>query len=127
MKNKNTELVLKVRSFKAGKYIKLMLCDSLEDFQKSVAPLIPRITTSIRRNDGHETKKYLEKYIDSLEIMLSQAKQVLHLIEENVITNLDRQSGESGKTITTEGETAYIIQPGDQINLVTGESTQNKE
>ena len=89
--------------------------------------MIPRITTSIRRNDGHETKKYLEKYIDSLEIMLSQAKQVLHLIEENVITNLDRQSGESGKTITTEGETAYIIQPGDQINLVTGESTQNKE
>lgn len=127
MKIKDTKLVLQVKSFKAGKYIQLLLSDSLEDFQKSVAPLIPRMIKNLRNNDGHETRKYLEKYIKSLETMLSLANQVLTLVDENVVPNMNTEEDESGRNLTVDGNLKYKINPGDGVDFSTGKSTTKKK
>ena len=126
MKIKDTKLVLKVRSFKAGKYIQLLLSDSLEDFQKTVAPVVPRIISTLRKNNGYETKKHLEKYIYALESQLSIANQILGLIEKNVIPHMQTEEDESGKTITVDGNINYSIQPGDSVDLASGKTTKKK-
>ena len=127
MEIKDTKLVLKVKSIKAGKYITLLLNDSLEDFQKSVAPLGPRIISSLRRNHGHQVKENLEKYIDHLETMTDLAKQVLKLTESSVIPNMEFEEGESGKSITVDGTVNYSVEKGDSVDVATGKSRKSKK
>jgi uncharacterized protein with von Willebrand factor type A (vWA) domain len=127
MEIKDTKLVLKVKSFKAGKYITLLLNDSLEDFQKSVAPLVPRIISSLRRNHGHQVKENLEKYIDHLETMTDLAKQVLKLTESSIIPNMEFEEGESGRSVTVDGNINYSVEKGHSVNVATGKGKKNKE
>ena len=84
-----------------------------------MAPLIPRINSSLKRNNGFASKENLEKYILSLETMLSIAKQSLFLVEENVISNMNRKADESGKTLTVDGNPNFVIKEGESVKIGT--------
>ena len=127
MKIEETELVIKVRSFKSGKYIKLLLVDSLEDFQNSVSPLIPKIMKSLRRNNGYESLEMLQKYQNYLQQMDEILQQTIDLVESNIIPYMGRGKGESGTTITVDGTVNYTIQPGDSVILGENKSSADTE
>ena len=127
MKTEDTKLVLKIRSFKAGKYIKLLLVDSLEDFQNSVSPLVPKLMKSLRRNDGHESLEMLQKYQNYLQQMDEILQQTIDLVESNIIPYMEHEKNESGKTITVDGTVNYTIQPGDSVTIGGKKSSTDAE
>jgi|21_taG_2_1085346.scaffolds.fasta_scaffold00269_3 hypothetical protein len=115
MKIKDTKIVLKVKSYKVGKYIRLLLNDSLEEFQNRSSSLIPRINMALRKNNAHDAKKFLEQYNEHLKRMSFHVEQAMRLLDNSVIPNLEIGENESGETITVDGNQNYIIQPGDSV------------
>ena len=89
--------------------------------------MVPRIISSLRRNNGHQVKENLEKYIDHLETMTDLAKQVLKLTESSVIPNMEFEEGESGKSITVDGTVNYSVEKGDSVDVATGKSRKSKK
>jgi len=127
MKIEDTKIVLKVKSFKSGKYIKLLLVDSLEDFQNSVAPLIPVLMKSLRKNDGHTSLEKIKKYKQYLLQMGEILDQAAEMVESNVLPYMNHIHDESGKTITVDGSINYSIMPGDSVTIGDSPSSADAE
>lgn len=127
MKIEDTKIVLKVKSFKSGKYIKLLLVDSLEDFQNSVGPLVPTLMKSLRKNDGHTSLAQIKRYKEHLLQMVEILDQAAEMVECNVLPYMAYGEEESGKTVTVDGTVNYNIKAGDSITIGGSPSSADAE
>ena len=119
MKPKNIDLTLKIKNYKAGRFLKLYASEEIGDFEKAHPRIIPRLMKSLSIGDPRESLKAAEDLEDILDIFLSSVKVLRSSIQDYMVSQLDpKVEGEGSQFITPDGGIGISFVPGKEKVIV---------
>jgi hypothetical protein len=119
MKPKNIDLTLKIKNYKAGRFLKLYASEEIGDFEKAHPRIIPRLMKSLSIGDPRESLKAAEDLEDILDNFLSSVKVLRSSIQDYMVSQLDpKVEGEGSQFITPDGGIGISFVPGKEKVIV---------
>jgi len=128
MKPKNIDLTLKIKNYKAGRFLKLYASEEIGDFEKAHPRIIPRLMKSLSIGDPRESLKAAEDLEDILDNFLSSVKVLRSSIQDYMVSQLDTKiEGEGSQFITPDGGIGISFVPGKEKVIVKTADKDPKE
>jgi hypothetical protein len=113
MKPKNIDLTLKIKNYKAGRFLKLYATEEIGDFEKAHPRIIPRLMKSLSIGDPRESLKAAEDLEEILDNFLNSIKVLRSSIQDYMVSQLDPKiEGEGSQFITPDGGIGMSFIPG---------------
>ena len=102
MEPRDIEIILKIKNFKAGKFLHLYAEDVLMDFQKRHPRIIPSLLHSLKIGDPRESLRFATQMEESLESLLGSIQNLKEAVSTYMVSELPEK--EEGKGEITQAE-----------------------
>ena len=128
MKPKNIDLTLKIKNYKAGRFLKLYATEEIGDFEKAHPRIIPRLIKSLSIGDPRESLKAAEDLEEILDNFLNSTKVLKSSIQDYMVSQLDPKiEGEGSQFITPDGGVGMSFVPGkEKVTVKTSDDNLKK-
>jgi len=118
MKVKDIDVVLRIKNFKVGKFLSILIEDSVADFERSHPRIVPSLLRFIKKGDPRESLEYAEAYVKITEKLHSDAVQIKEWVEKYMVPHIELpEEGVALEYINTDGDMAFTARKDEEIIL----------
>ena len=115
MEPRDIEIILKIKNFKAGKFLRLYAEDTLVEFQNNHPKIVPHLLHSLKIGDPRQSLKLATQMEESLESLMGSIRNLKEAIETYMVSELlEKEEGEGDQFITPEGGIGVSFVEGEE-------------
>ena len=115
MKIKDIDFTLKVKNHKASKYLRVLLLDILEEFERKHPRIIPSLERTLKNGDGRSAREKAEQFVQLTKEVHMSAKQLLKAIDQYMCDELIIEEGKAVPFITPDGDQAWSMKDDEEV------------
>lgn len=129
MKPRDIDLVLKIKNFKAGKFLHLYITEALAMFQRAHPRIVPHLLTSLKGGNPRLSLKHAKELEETAEILLSSAKELVKYVEDYMVIELPEKVEDQGdQYINTDGGIGVsFVQGEESVSIKTADTKEVKK
>lgn len=115
MKIKDIDFTLKIKNHKAAKYLRVLLLDTIEEFERKHPSVIPALERSLKNGDGRFAREKAEQFVEIVNKMKTSAEQLLESIDSYMCDELTINDGEAVPFINSDGNQAWSMKDDEKV------------
>jgi type IV secretory pathway VirB4 component len=115
MKIKDIDFTLKIKNYKAAKYLRVLLLDTTEEFERKHPSVIPALERALKNGDGRFAREKAEQFVEIINNMKASAEQLLESIDSYMCDELTINDGEAVPFINPDGNQAWSMKDDEKV------------